>query len=469
MAAAHTPGPSRRGTFLRVLGVGFGLAVTVGNTVGAGILRTPGEVATQLTAPWLVLTVWLAGGLYALLGAVSLSELGAMMPRSGGYYVFARRAFGDFPAFVVGWTDWLGQCGTIAATAILLGEYTGEIWPALAGRTVASAALITVALALLQARGVRWGGNFQNLATSLKGLAFLALVASFVALAPAAPAPAPALLTDPPLHHGSALAVALLIALQAVIYTYDGWYGVIYFGEEVRHPARDVPRSMIGGVLLVMAIYLPLNWALLRLLPPGQMGGRTLAVATAAEQVFGTGGAQLVRIVAIICVIGAVNAYHLMTSRIPVALARDGLLPARFAEVNAGGTPTLGLVLSTGAALLFLLTGSFRQVTAVMAFFFVANYVMAYLAVFVLRWREPQAPRPFRALGHPLSTGLALLLSLAFLVAAFAGDTRNSVGALLVLAGSYPVYRCVRRFAQAPGAGAHETDPRTEFPRPDPG
>jgi basic amino acid/polyamine antiporter, APA family len=148
-----------------------------------------------------------------------------------------------------------------------------------------------------------------------------------------------------------------------------------------------------------------------------------------------------------------------MTSRIPVALARDHLLPAAFTQVNAGGTPTLGLALSTGAALLFLLTGSFREVTAVMAFFFVANYVMAYLAVFVLRWREPQAPRPFRALGHPLSTGLALLLSLAFLVGAFAGDTRNSVRALLVLAASYPVYRCVRRFHTGKNATDAGTDP----------
>jgi APA family basic amino acid/polyamine antiporter len=462
MAAATPPSSSpsgfrHRGALLRVLGVGFGLAVTVGNTVGAGILRTPGEVATQLPVPWLFLAVWVAGGLYALLGAATVSELGAMMPRSGGYYVFARRAFGDFPAFVVGWTDWLGQSGTIAATAILFGEYAGDLWPPLAGRQVATATACAVGLGLAQARGVRWGGNLQNVATALKGIGFFALMLGFVLMAPAiTPASGAATVSVP---GGAALAVALLVALQSVIYTYDGWYGVIYFGEEVRQPARDVPRSMIGGVLLVMAIYLPLNAALLHLLSPAQLAGQSLAVGTAAQVAFGVHGDFTVRAVAVISLVSAINAYHMMTSRIPLAMARDGLLPGAFAQVNPGGTPILGLALSTAAAVAFIWTGSFREVTAVMAFFFVANYVMAYLAVFVLRRREPQAPRPFRAWGHPASTGLALLLSLGFLIGAVAGDTANSLRALLVLAASYPVYRCVR-WTRKPHAAHAGTDPR---------
>ena len=173
-------------SLLRVLGVGFGLAVTVGNTVGAGILRAPGEVAALVSWPWLVMALWLAGGLYALLGAVSLSELGAMMPRSGGYYVFARRALGDFPAFVVGWTDWLAQSGSMAVAAILVGEYAGELLPALRGRQVAIAVATVFGLALLQARGIRWGALVQNLASGLKGLLFLLLVLAFLLLAPPA-------------------------------------------------------------------------------------------------------------------------------------------------------------------------------------------------------------------------------------------------------------------------------------------
>jgi basic amino acid/polyamine antiporter, APA family len=425
---------------LRVLGLGFGLAVTIGNTVGAGILGTPGMVAGLLPVTWLILAVWLAGGLYALLGALSLSELGAAIPRSGGYYVFARRALGEYPAFIVGWTDWLAQCGTIATASILVADYAIQLVPALAGRQLGLALATTVGLALVQARGIRWGAGVQGVATAAKGLALLALVAAFFLLAPATPAAQVA----PPMIS----AAAPLLAMQLVIYTYDGWYGVIYFGEEVRNPARDVPRSMIGGVLLVTGLYLLVNLSLLAVLPPRQLSGESLGVAAAVEVIFGARGAAVVQVVAIVCVLGAINAFHLMASRIPVAMSRDGLLPPLFARVNIGGTPTVGLLASTGAAVLFISWGGFQQVLAVLAFFFVANYVMAFLAVFVLRARQPDLPRPFRAPGYPITTGLALLISVLFLASAVVADTRNSLWAILVLAASYPVYRLIRRYGE---------------------
>jgi basic amino acid/polyamine antiporter, APA family len=429
---------------LRVLGLGFGLAVTIGNTVGAGILRTPGEVAAGLPAGWAnvwgILGVWLAGGAYALLGALSMSELGAMTPRSGGYYVFARQALGEFPAFVVGWTDWLAQCGTIATASILVAEYAIDLYPPLAGRQVGLAMATAVGLALVQARGIRWGAGVQGVASAAKGLALLGLVAVFFLLAPA-----------PPVDHrasGALSPLALLLAVQAVIYSYDGWYGVIYFGEEVRHPARDVPRSMIGGVLLVTALYLLVNLSLLAVLTPGRLAGERLGMAAAVQVIFGARGAAIVQVVAIVCVLGAINAFHLMASRIPLAMSRDGLLPPALSRVNRGGTPSLGLLASTAAAVLFILWGGFTQVLAVLAFFFVANYVMAFLAVFVLRIQQPDAPRPFRAPGYPVTTGLALLIAVLFLASAVAIDTRNSLWAMLVLAASYPVYRLIRRFGE---------------------
>ncbi|HWW73940.1 MAG TPA: APC family permease, partial [Pyrinomonadaceae bacterium] len=152
-----------RGHLLRVLGVVFGMAVTVGITIGMGILRTPGEVAALLPNAWLFIGVWLLGGVYALLGAFSVAELGTMIPRSGGFYVFARRALGEYPGFVVGWSDWLSTCGTIAVVALVLGEYAGMLVPALAGSEVPVACCVTAAFALLQWRGVRWGGRSQEL------------------------------------------------------------------------------------------------------------------------------------------------------------------------------------------------------------------------------------------------------------------------------------------------------------------
>src|SRR5918912_876844 len=169
---------ARRGHLLRVLGVVFGMAVTVGITIGMGILRTPGDVAKQLPNVWLFLGVWALGGLYALLGTVSVAELGTMIPRSGGWYVFVRRALGEYPAFVVGWSDWLSTCGTVAIVALVIGEYAEALVPALAGRKVWVASSVTTGFALLQWRGVRWGSRSQELTSLLKTLAFATLIAA---------------------------------------------------------------------------------------------------------------------------------------------------------------------------------------------------------------------------------------------------------------------------------------------------
>lgn len=425
---------------LRILGVAFGMAVIVGNTIGAGILRTPGDVAAKLPSVALFLGVWIVGGLYALIGALSVSELGAMLPRSGGFYVFAQRAFGNYLGFVVGWTDWLSQCGTTAAVAIVIGEYAGNLVPALFGRSVATACAVTVALAAAQWHGIRWGSALQNFTTALKALAFLALIAAIFILAPAQHQPA-----TPPVHLGLPFLAALIVACQAVIYTYDGWYAVIYFGEEVRHPGRDVPRSMLGGVLAVMAIYLAVNAALLYALPLDRIAGQNLALGTVANAIFGPHGDTIIRSVTILSMLSGINAYHLMASRIPVAMSRDALLPSAFGRINRGGTPTVALASSAAAAVLFLLTGSFERVIAVLALFFVADYTLAYLAVFVLRRREPSLPRPFRVPGYPWTTGLVLLLSVAFLAGAVVSNTRDTLYSLAVLAASYPLYFLLRR------------------------
>src|SRR6266545_8334772 len=164
--------PESPGTLLRVLGVGFGLAVTIGGTIGMGILRTPGEIAKQLPTPTLFIGIWIVGGVYALLGAISVAELGAMIPRSGGFYVFAHRALGNYAGFVVGWSDWLSTCATVAVISMVVGEYSSVLIPALANRTKAIALTVTLVFALLQWRGIRWGSFTQNITSLFKVLAF---------------------------------------------------------------------------------------------------------------------------------------------------------------------------------------------------------------------------------------------------------------------------------------------------------
>jgi APA family basic amino acid/polyamine antiporter len=442
---------TKRGHLLRVLGVGFGLAVIIGNTIGAGILRTPGEVAAQLPNAWLFLGVWVAGGLYALLGAFSLAELGTSIPRSGGQYVFARRALGDYAGFVVGWSDWLSTCGTTAAVSIVIGEYLGVLFPALAGQTVAIAAAVALIFALLQWRGILWGSRIQNLTSLLKALAFIALVAACFALGGSQ--------TDvdqgrSQIPAGLPLLAALVLSLQSIIYTYDGWNGVIYFSEEVRKPARDIPRSLFLGVLSIIGIYLLVNLALIYVLPISRIAGDNLALGQAAQKIFGQYGDTIIRSLTIVSMLSGINAYHLMASRVLFSMSRDGLFSERVVRVNRGGTPTAALFLSTMVALLFIAGGKrFEAVIAALAFFFVANYTMSFISVFVLRWREPQLERPYRAWGYPWTTAAALLGSVAFLVGAVANDIRSSetptsLYALALLAASYPAFILLRRLSR---------------------
>ena len=428
----------RRGRLLRVLGVGFGLAVTIGNTIGAGIFRAPGEVARQLPDTWLFLAAWTVGGLYALLGAIQIAELGAMIPRSGGQYVFARHALGEYAGFVAGWADWISTCGATAAVSIVVGEFAAALMPALSGRAPAVAAVVAAVFAIIQWRGIRVGSLVQNATSLLKAAAFVVLIAAVFALGGPAESSADAVLPSP---EGLALATAFVLSLQAVIYTYDGWTGVIYFGEEIHDPGRAIPRALFGGVLSIIAIYLLLNVSFLYALPISEIAGEEFAAGAVAGAIFGQYGDPVFRILTILSMLSAINAYHLMASRVLFSMSRDGLVSRRVAAVNEGGTPTVALALSASIALVFIVLGqTFEKVITVLAFFFIANYTLSFISLFLLRRREPERPRPYRAWGYPWTTALALFGSVAFLAGAIAGDTRNSVLAALLLAASYPVF-----------------------------
>jgi APA family basic amino acid/polyamine antiporter len=439
------------GRLLRVLGVGFGLAVIIGNTIGAGIFRAPGQVAAHLPDPGLFLAAWAAGGLYALLGAIQIAELGTMLPRSGGQYVFSRYALGEYAGFLVGWSDWISTCGTTAAVTVVIAESSPELQPVFGGSMPALAGTVAAAFAAAQWRGIRQGSLIQNITSVVKGAAFAALIVSAFVIGGADGAAGAA---EPSVPSGVALATAFVLALQGVIYTYDGWTGVIYFSEEVRDPGRSIPRSLFAGVLTLTAIYLLVNLSFLYVLPVGAIAGEEFAAGAVASALFGDRGGLLLRVLTIVSMLSAVNANHLMASRVLFAMGRDGLVGRPPAIVNAGGTPTVALLLSTVVAMLFIMFGrTFEKVITLLAFFFIANYTLSFISLIVLRRREPDRPRPYRAWGYPWTTALALMGSVAFLIGAVAGDTRNSIYALLLLAASYPAFRLVggSKTAGSPG------------------
>ena len=430
-----------QGHLLRVLGVGFGLAVIIGNTIGAGIFRAPGSIAAQIPNAGPFLLIWLAGAVYALLGAISIAELGTMIPRSGGQYVFSRYALGEYAGFIVGWSDWISSCGSTAAVALVVGTFSEALVPAVAGKGPGIAAAVTILFAVLQWRGIVWGSTIQNLTSLLKALAFLALIIAAFALGGSGA------LTSSQTNSTSAITIsAVVLSLQAVIYTYDGWAGVIYFSEEVKHPARDIPRALFGGVLSIAAIYLLVNVALLYVLPVSRIAGKEFAAGEAANVIFGVYGDTIFRCLTIVSMLSGINALHLMATRVIFAMSRDGLFSKKAAAVNEGGTPSVSLFLSALVAVLFIILGQrFDVVITVLAFFFVANYILSFISLFVLRQREPEKPRPYRAWGYPFTPAFALLGSVVFLGGAIYADQRNSVYALLLLAVSYPVFLLMRR------------------------
>jgi APA family basic amino acid/polyamine antiporter len=431
---------------LRVLGLAFGLAVLVGNTIGMGILRTPGEVAAQVPSVPLFMGVWIAGAAYALLGALTVAELAAMRPRSGGLYSVVHDALGPYAGFIAGWTDWLAQCGSTAAVAIVLGEYAGPLVPVLAGHQSLTASVVVGAFAALQWRGIRVGDAAQQLTSLVKTLALLALAALAIVLS-GEPGSATAARTALP--SGAALVGALVVALQSAIFTYDGWTGPIYFGEEIRDPDRNIPHTMIGGVLLVLAIYLALNAAFLRVIPVGEMGGDPFVAASAAARLFGQRGDVVLRVVMMVSLVAAVNATLLMASRVPFAMSRDGFMPSMLQHVERG-TPVRALAASVAVALTCIATNTFNTILALLAFLFVANYALTFTGLFVSRRRAPGARRPFRVPGYPLVPGLALAGSVAFMVGAALTDSTNSAVAAGLVALSWPAYRLAARKAVAP-------------------
>lgn len=412
----------------RILGVGFGLAVIVGSTIGVGILRTPGLVAAQLGTPGAILIIWIVGGLYTLLGAVCLTELGTMLPQAGGYYVYARRAFGDVAGFAVGWTDWLTYCAVLGYVSIGLAEFVAVLVPRLAGAVTPVAIAALLAFVVLQWRGVRVSSRFQEVATAIKFAAFLALVSACLMVRrtgssdSAVPAPA--------------AFFGVIIALQSVVITYGGWQSALYFTEEDTDPARNLPRSMIGGVASVIAMYVLVNVALLRVLPIPALAHATLPAAEAAQVVTGRNGSRAIVILSVVSLAPLLNAVMMIGTRIMYAMSRDGFLPPQAARVNPGGTPTVAIAITTIVAVALIATGTFQNLVAVASFFLAANYFACCLALVVLRRREPELARPFRAWGYPYSAAVVVAGAVAFLVSALIADTPHAaVAGALAAAG----------------------------------
>ncbi|GAB2782595.1 serine/threonine exchanger [Rhabdobacter roseus] len=445
MQAASPP----RRELLKILGVGFGIAVTIGGTIGTGILRKPGPIAAQLGDAWLIMGVWVVVSLYAFLGTLCTIELGTSVPKAGAWYVYAQRAFGGYAGFVVGINSWLGTCAALGFGVYTMSEYLALLLPRLGGWEPYVAVSILLLLGMVHWLGLALASSFQNVMSFFKAVGLFIFVAVCYLYGQEI-TPEQTLATTSRIAETGSWLGPLIFSLQAVFYTYDGWHTAAYFAEEDRDPTRNLPRSMIGGVVLIIVIYLLCNLAILYILPMDQLANSKLAAADAIRLIFGEGSGKIVTLFLMVSILGIVNAQLLFNPRVLYSMSRDGLFLQAGTRVNRGGTPSLAMLLTAALAALLILTGkdTCEKLSDIATFFFVLGYTSGFASLLTLRRKEPQLPRPWKVPAYPFLPILMLVVSLAFLVGAVVQDLPSSQYALLFLLLSYPLYRLVKRWNQ---------------------
>jgi APA family basic amino acid/polyamine antiporter len=418
--------------------------------VGIGILRLPGMVAAAAGSPTLIMACWCAGGLYALMGAVSVSELATMYPEAGGFRVYARRAFGEGAGFVVGWVDWLASVATLAYAAVAAVEFLATLWPPVAQHSLLAPTLILAVFGAMHSAGVRLGSSLTSAVSATLGILLLALVGACFLVAPVI---RPAAVVGTAVNIRTVFSAGTLLtivpAIRAILTAYDGWYAPIYTAEESLDASRTLPRAIIGGALLVVSLYLIINIALLRVLPIPVLAASPLPAAAAAQVVLPRGSAALITAVSILIALNLINSNVLIAPRVLFSMAREGWISPRAATVSHGGTPQTALAATMLTSFAMILSGTFNQLIALFAVLILLYYIAAFSAVFVLRRRSPEAPRPYRAFGYPVSTGIVLVGSLGFLVAALVEDWRSGVTAVVFLSLCAPAYALAARSRRA--------------------
>jgi APA family basic amino acid/polyamine antiporter len=438
--------PVAQKELFKILGVGFGIAVTIGGTIGTGILRKPGPIAAQLGEPWLIMTLWAAVSLYAFLGTLCTIELGTSVPKAGAWYVYAQRAFGNYAGFVVGINSWLGTCSALGFGVYTMSEYLALLIPSLIGLEAYVAAAILLVLTCVHWIGLALASSFQNVMSVLKGIGLFVFVAVCYIYGDEVTAEQAQITTSKIIETGSWIA-PVIFSLQAIFYTYDGWHTAAYFSEEDRDPTRNLPRSMIGGVLLIIAIYLLCNLAILHTLPMDELSQSKLAAADAIRLIFGEGSGKIVTLFLMISILGIVNAQLLFNPRVLYSMSRDGLFLPSGTSVNSGGTPAVAMLVTSGVAILLILIGkdACEKLSDIATFFFVLGYASGFASLLALRTKEPALPRPWKVPAYPALPIIMLICSLAFLVGAVIQDLASSKFALLFLVISYPAYLLVRK------------------------
>jgi len=469
VAATHGVAGTDTG-LLRRLGALDATALLVGSMIGSGIFIAPSLMARNIAAPGIYLGLWALGGLYTLLGAFCYAELAAMMPQAGGQYAYLRRAFGPLSGFLYGWTLLtVIQSGFIAAVAIAFAKYLGIFWPGIGEQHVLAelplgplgslrlstaqlvAVLVVAALTFINTLGVVAGAAVQNLFTGLKLLALWALVAATFILGRNSGSTAnfrPLFSTEvPSLSTHPVFLGALGVAASKALFCYDAWNTVTFAAAEVRDPGKNLPRALVLGSVITTLTYLLAAAAYLYLFPLAQMAAlpENRVGAEAARLLLGDIGGRLIAAAILVSTFGCINGMILGGARVLYAMAEDGLFLKKAAQLNRKQAPASALYLLGAWSAVLALSGRYDDLLTYTTFASLLFSGLTAAAVFVLRAREPLAQRPYRAVGHPVSTGLFMAVAGFFVLYIIQGDPKSAAyGMALVLLG-VPAYFALRR------------------------
>ncbi|MBE3135367.1 MAG: amino acid permease [Acidobacteria bacterium] len=435
-------------------------AIVIANVIGVGIFITPGFIAQTVLNPMAIMGVWVAGGLLAFAGAMAYAELAALRPRSGGEYVYLREAFGPVAAFLTGWTSFIaGFAGAIAAAALGVAQYLGGFIPAaddptpimsvplgplslVCSRRTLVALTAIVGLAFVHIRGLGPGRLVQNTLAGLK----VGALTLFVAVGLAWGHGTAAHLTATQASGTTNIALAFLL----VMFTYSGWNAASYLAEEIRNPGRNVPLALALGTGVVVLLYLGINFLYLYALPVDEIvrlaaNGQTQIGSIAAERLFGPFAATLLGGLAVVILLSSLSAMTVAGPRVYYAMARDGVFFKSAATVHPRfHTPWIAIIAQAAWSGVLVLTNTSDQLATYTGFAVLLFSGFAVSAVFVLRWRCPDEPRPFRAWGYPLAPAIFTLASLAITVFAIVGRQRESLWGLLIMLAGIPLYLIMR-------------------------
>lgn len=449
---------------VRGLGLTAAMMIVAGSMIGSGIFRKPATMAGQLLSPELLIVVWIVAGLITFIGALTNAEIAGMIDATGGQYAYFRKMYGDFTAFLYGWSIFaVIQTGSQAAIAYVFSEYlgyffkypqlpqsmqdfsifmpfVGDIHPFLDFGTKAVAILCIIFLTGINYLGVVFGGIVQTIVTFIKIASIILLSLLLFTFGQGSFANVYSGFHIPTETMTSIISV-IGLALAGAFWAYDGWNNVTFVAGEIKNPQRNVPLALLYGTLIVMAVYVVINVAFLYVLPIDEMSKSPLVAATAAEKIFGVNGASIISIAVIISTFGALNGSILATARVQFAMARDKMFFSPLGKIHPKfGTPHVSLVVQGIWSCVLVLSGSFDTITDYVIFAAWLFYMLGAAGVFVLRKKMPEVDRPYKVWGYPVVPAIFVVFSLLFLINSIISDSQDAaMGTILILSG-LPIY-----------------------------